>query len=65
MANRWAFESLGRSLDLDALTGQLPALAAYEPAFAGSAIAGVAVLAGTAALCGLATVLVLHCRTRP
>jgi len=65
MANRWAFESLGRSLELAGLVEHQPAMAAYDAAFVGSAIVGVIVLAGTAVACGLATVIVLRRRTRP
>jgi hypothetical protein len=65
MANRWAFESLGRSLDLAALVEHRPAMAAYDTAFVGSEIVGVIVLAGTAVACGLATMFVLRRRTRP
>jgi hypothetical protein len=65
MANRWAFESLGRSLDLTALVEHQSAMAAYDAAFIGSAIVGVIVLAGTAVAGGLATMIVLRRRTRP
>jgi hypothetical protein len=59
MANRWAFESLGRALPLDAAsTG--PTWAAYAGAFGGSAVSGWLVLATSALVLTAATVWVLH-----
>jgi ABC-type multidrug transport system ATPase subunit len=60
MANRWAFESLGRALDLDALTANTPAMAAYHDAMAGSALTGCVVLLAFAGVFAAATVAVLR-----
>jgi ABC-type multidrug transport system ATPase subunit len=59
MANRWAFESLGRVLPLDGAT-----VAAYPDAFSGSALTGWAVLAGSAVALTVATMWVLHRKCR-
>lgn len=64
MANRWAFESLGRGLDVDVLDRTVPAMAAYRDAFTGSAVTGGLVLAGLALVFTAATVAVLVRRTR-
>jgi ABC-type multidrug transport system permease subunit len=65
MANRWAFESLGRALDLDMLTANTPAMAAYHDAMAGSAVTGCLVLVAFAAVFAAATVAVLRRGGRP
>jgi hypothetical protein len=65
MANRWAFESLGRCLHLDAFTGRLPTAAAYGDAFGGPAASGWAVLAGSALVFTVATTWVLRRRCLP
>ncbi|HET6950731.1 MAG TPA: ATP-binding cassette domain-containing protein [Acidimicrobiales bacterium] len=57
LANRWAFESLGRALELDRL-----AASAQHAAFAGSPVEGWAVLAGFIVALLAATVAVLHRR---
>jgi hypothetical protein len=58
LANRWAFESLGRALDLDTLVPS-PSL---HPAFAGSPVQGWLLLAGFVAVLLGATVAVLDRR---
>jgi hypothetical protein len=65
MANRWAFEALGRSLGLDSLTSRLASLPGYEEAFNGSPAEAWALLAGFAVILTAATVAVLgrRCRT--
>jgi hypothetical protein len=65
MTNRWAFESLGRSLHLEALANELPTVAAYGNAFGGPAASGWAVLAGSALVLTVATMWVLHRRCLP
>jgi ABC-type Na+ transport system ATPase subunit NatA len=63
LANRWAFESLGRALDLDRLTTTTAsASSASRAAFAGSPVEGWLVLTGFVALLLAATVAVLHRR---
>jgi ABC-type multidrug transport system ATPase subunit len=64
MANRWAFESLGRLLPLDAPSGGATVVANAE-AFGGSGLIGWAVLAGSAAALTVATMWVLHWKCRP
>jgi ABC transport system ATP-binding/permease protein len=62
MANRWAFESIGRSLGLG------DELAAGDPmtaAFTGSGSTGVAILAVLASVCLVAGLAALRIRTRP
>ncbi|MGH9261772.1 MAG: ABC transporter permease, partial [Acidimicrobiales bacterium] len=44
LANRWAFESLGRALELDRLLASLSPSSAHHAAFAGSPVEGWAVL---------------------
>ena len=63
MANRWAFESLGRGLHVDA-GRTATAIAAYADAFTGSALTGCAVLASLGLVFAVATVGVLASRTR-
>ncbi len=62
MANRWAFESLGRGLDVGA-EGTGTAIPSYADAFSGSALTGWAVLASLAVLFAVATVGILRART--
>jgi ABC transport system ATP-binding/permease protein len=62
LANRWAFESLGRALDLDQLVASLSPSSAHHAAFAGSPVEGWAVLVGFVGLLLAATVAVLHRR---
>ena len=62
LANRWAFESLGRALDLDRLLAPVSPSSAHQAAFAGSPVEGWAVLACFVVLLLGATVAVLHRR---
>ena len=62
LANRWAFESLGRALELDRLAAALPGTPAHQAAFTGSPVAGWVVLAAFVGLLLAATVAVLHRR---
>jgi len=64
MANRWAFESLGRVLPLGGETASATS-AAYADAFGGPVLTGWAILAGSAVAFTLATVWVLDRKTRP
>jgi len=64
MANRWAFESLGRVLPLDRGTGGTTTVA-YANAFGGSPVAGWVVLLGSAVALTVATAWVLHRKSRP
>jgi ABC transport system ATP-binding/permease protein len=64
MANRWAFESLGRLLPLDAQSGGATVVA-YADTFGGSALIGWAVLAGSAVALTIATMWVLDRKSRP
>jgi ABC-type multidrug transport system ATPase subunit len=59
LANRWAFESLGRALDLDRLAAFGAPSSAHHAAFAGSPVEGWIVLAGFVALLLAGTVAVL------
>lgn len=64
MSNRWAFEALGRTLDLDGRFGSDPGgLGEWVTVFHGDASTQVAALAGMVVLCLVATVGVLHRRT--
>jgi ABC transport system ATP-binding/permease protein len=65
LANRHAFEALGRALELDQYRAIVPSMAAYGDTFSGSVISGCLVLAGLAILFTVATLGVLHRRTRP
>jgi hypothetical protein len=62
LANRWAFESLGRALDLDRLLAPVSPSSAHQAAFAGSPVEGWAVLACFVVLLLGTTVAVLHRR---
>jgi hypothetical protein len=62
LANRWAFESLGRALELDRLGATLSPSSAHLAAFTGSPVEGWAVLAGFVGLLLAATVAVLNRR---
>jgi ABC-type multidrug transport system ATPase subunit len=59
LANRWAFESLGRALELDRLASFGAPSSAQHAAFAGSPVEGWVVLAGFVALLLAATVAVV------
>jgi ABC transport system ATP-binding/permease protein len=56
---------LGRDLDLDRYTATLPAMAAYGDTFQGGNAGSLAALAAFTAVLTLATVWVLHRRSRP
>ena len=62
LANRWAFESLGRALELDRLVAPLSPSSTHAAAFTGSPAQGWVVLAGFVALLLAATVAVVHRR---
>ena len=64
LANRHAFEALGRDLDLDRYTATLPAMSAYRTTFQGGASASLIMLASFAVALTLATVWVLDRRSR-
>lgn len=65
LANRHAFESLGRALDLDQYSAVVPGMAAYGETFSGAPVASWPVLAGFTLLSLLVTVVVLRRRSRP
>lgn len=65
LSNRHAFEALGRGLDLDRYTATLPAMSAYRGTFHGGTIANHIALAAFALVFTLATMWVLHRRSRP
>ena len=65
LANRHAFEALGRDLDLDRYTATLPAMSAYGNTFQGGSGASLITLASFTAVLTLATVWVLDRRSRP
>jgi ABC transport system ATP-binding/permease protein len=64
LANRHAFEALGRGLDLDRYTATLPAMSAYRDTFHGGTVASLIALAAFAVVLTLATVWVLDRRSR-
>jgi hypothetical protein len=64
MANRWAFEALGRGLHIDAIDGAGAALTNYSDAFTGPVLTGLSVLAALGLVFAAATVAVLTSRTR-
>jgi hypothetical protein len=65
LANRHAFDALGRDLDLDRYTTTLSAMSAYGNTFQGGTGASLTMLASFAAALTLATVWVLDRRSRP
>lgn len=65
LADRWAFEALGRGLGLSGRVDGEPAMAGYAGAFGGSTTEGWLVLAALAVGLGLAAALVLRRRTAP
>jgi hypothetical protein len=65
LANRHAFEALGRNLGLDRFTTSLPAMSAYRGTFSGGTAANLIALATLAVVLTLATVWVLHRRSTP
>ena len=64
LANRWSFEALGRGLRLDRLTGTSETMRPYGEAFSGAVAQRWLVLAGFAVVFALATLWVLHRRSR-
>jgi ABC-type multidrug transport system ATPase subunit/ABC-type multidrug transport system permease subunit len=64
LSNRHAFEALGRDLDLDRYTATLPAMSPYRDTFHGGTGASLIALASFAVVLTLATVWVLHRRSR-
>ena len=64
LANRHAFEALGRDLDLDRYTATVPAMSAYGTTFHGGTAASLIALAASAGVLTLATVWVLDRRSR-
>jgi ABC-type multidrug transport system ATPase subunit/ABC-type multidrug transport system permease subunit len=65
LANRHAFEALGRELHLDRYAATLPAMSAYRNTFHGGTGASLIALASFAAVLTLATIWVLDRRSRP
>jgi hypothetical protein len=65
LSNRHAFFALGRDLHLDRYTTTVPAMSAYRDTFSGGTAASVLALAAFAVTLTMATVWVLHRRTRP
>jgi ABC-type multidrug transport system ATPase subunit/ABC-type multidrug transport system permease subunit len=65
LANRHAFEALGRDLDLDRFTTTLPAMSAYRDTFSGGTAGSLAALGMFAVVLTVATVLVLRRRSAP
>jgi ABC-type multidrug transport system ATPase subunit/ABC-type multidrug transport system permease subunit len=65
LANRHAFDALGRDLDLDRYTTTLSAMSAYGNTFQGGTGASLTMLASFTAALTLATVWVLDRRSRP
>jgi ABC-type multidrug transport system ATPase subunit len=65
LANRHAFEALGRDLDLDRYTATVPAMSAYGDVFHGSNAGSLLALSAFAVVFTLATMWVLDRRCRP
>jgi ABC-type multidrug transport system ATPase subunit len=65
LANRHAFEALGRDLDLDRFTTRLPAMSAYRDTFSGSTTGSLIALGTFAVALTVATVWVLRRRSTP
>ncbi|MGZ4584499.1 MAG: ATP-binding cassette domain-containing protein [Mycobacterium sp.] len=65
LSNRHAFDALGRDLDLDRYTATLPAMSAYSDTFHGGTSASLIALASFAVALTLATMWILHRRSRP
>jgi hypothetical protein len=64
MANRWAFEALGRGLHVGAVDRTASAIGAYSDALTGSALAGCVVLASLGCVFAAGSAAVLAARTR-
>lgn len=65
LANRHAFEALGRDLDLDRFTTTLPAMSAYRDTFSGGTTGSLVALGTFAVALTVATVWVLRRRSAP
>jgi len=65
LANRHAFEALGRDLNLERYTDTLPAMSAYRDTFHGGTVASLIALSSFTVVLVMATVWVLHRRSRP
>lgn len=65
LANRHAFEALGRDLDLDRFTTTLPAMSAYRDTFSGGTTGSLIALGTFAVALTVATVWVLRRRSTP
>ncbi|MEV3900823.1 ATP-binding cassette domain-containing protein [Mycobacterium sp. NPDC050551] len=65
LSNRHAFEAMGHDLGLDGYTTTLPAMSAYRETFDGGTGGSLAMLALSALVSIVATVWVLHRRSRP
>jgi ABC-type multidrug transport system ATPase subunit/ABC-type multidrug transport system permease subunit len=65
LANRHAFEALGRDLDLDRFTTTLPAMSAYRDTFSGGTAGSLIALGAFAVVLTAATVWVLRRRSAP
>jgi ABC transport system ATP-binding/permease protein len=65
LANRHAFEALGKDLDLDRYTASLPAMSVYRDTFHGGAGVSLTALALFTVVLMLATAWVLHRRSAP
>lgn len=65
LANRHAFEGLGRALDIDQIVAVMPGMAAYADNLSGDVTSSWLVLAGLAVVSLLATAVVLRWRSRP
>lgn len=63
-SNRWAFEAIGRVMDVDESFSAPGALGGWEPALSGSATGPVTVLVGMFLVFSLATVLTVASKTR-
>ncbi|MEM7285812.1 MAG: ATP-binding cassette domain-containing protein [Actinomycetota bacterium] len=63
LIDRWSFEALGRTLDINALIGDDVATAGYVPAFSGSPVTAWLVMGGLALAATLATGAVLARRS--
>jgi ABC-type multidrug transport system ATPase subunit len=65
LANRHAFEALGRDLDLDRFTETVPAMSAYRDTFSGSTTGSLIALGTFAVALTVATVWVLRRKSTP
>jgi ABC transport system ATP-binding/permease protein len=65
LANRHAFEALGRDLDLDRFTTTLPAMSAYRDTFSGGSTGSLIALGAFSVVLTVATVWVLRRRSTP